>query len=299
MLTRIDIDSENPFYIPILGASPRDSLRLVSVTGLGPSDITLFVGDYARDGGYYQGRRVGNRNPVITLELNPNPARGETISGLRTLLYKTFMDPQVEGDFLKILLRDDTYPDRYLLGYTEKFEVEPFSQDNLAVISLICPDPFLKDDASRVMVGPSGGWNNTPSFSYEGTAETGFEIELMVNAATSTLFLDLNGRQTMELVYDFPDSDQIVYMNSIRGSRNILMANGSDVTARASMTMTDRWNDIVANDLATPLLGSLTGTSPWLELHSEVNVLNAYGSTPLDGDVTVKMLSFTQKYWGV
>lgn len=112
MLTRIDVDSENPFYIPILGAAPKDSLMVRTITGLNPPDKDLFIGDYARDGGSYQGRRVGQRNVVMILDINPNPALGETVSGWRELLYKAFDDPLPDADSVQLTLKDDILSDR-------------------------------------------------------------------------------------------------------------------------------------------------------------------------------------------
>ena len=85
MLKQIDVvygteEDEQALSLPILGLTPKDSLLLRKVTGLNPPDVNLFIGDYSRDGGTYQGRRVESRNVVLTIDLNPNPALGDTVS---------------------------------------------------------------------------------------------------------------------------------------------------------------------------------------------------------------------------
>lgn len=275
MLTRIDVDSENSFYVPILGVTPKDSLLVRHVSGLNPPEIDLFIGDYARDGGTYQGRRIGNRNVVITFDLNPNHALGETVSGLREMLYKAFVDPHVEADFIKLNLHDDSGRVRYLVGYTEKFETEIFDVETMAQISIICPDPYLRDIQETILEDPSG-WTAVP-FTYTGTAETGFVAQIYVTSTTPKITLENNGK-TMEITRSFSAGD-MVEINTSRGER--------------SVTYTPVGEDPL------PILGDLSVLSPWLELHSQANTMKVYGSTPSDLPAAIRSLRFRQSYWGI
>lgn len=322
MLVRVDIESENAFYVPILGVTPKDSLLIKKITGLGPPDPSLFIGDYARDGGSYQGRRVGKRNPVITMELNPNPALGETVSGMREMLYKTFLDPTVDADYVKMVLREDDGRVRYLVGYTEKFEVDLFDQENLAQISLICPDPYIRDNVETVLTHPTG-WISVP-FTYGGTAETGFDAEIIINANTPKLTLENNGR-TMQLTRDFVVGERVL-IRTIRGSRRIsliptgiaewnpvtsyvhatpggtVLYQGMVYKAHARSTGIEPTNTLYWTpnpELITSLIAYLSPISPWLELHSQANTMSVYGSAPTNFVAGIKSLKFTQAYWGI
>lgn len=275
MLTQIDVDSENSFYVPILGVTPKDSLLIRKISGLNPPDPSLFIGDYARDGGIYQGRRVGSRNVVIVFDLNPNPALGETISGLRRLLYKAFMDPLVDADYVKLNLHDEDGSVMYLVGYTEKFETEIFDVDNMCQISLVCPDPYLRDESETVLTDASG-WTSVP-FTYTGTAETGFIAQIYVTSATPTLTLENNGKK-MIMNRSFAIGD-VVNINTIRGSR--------------SLTVTP------SGGLESSIIASLSSDSPWLELHSQSNTMKVYGATSTDIVGAVRELRYTQAYWGI
>ncbi len=275
MLTQIDVNSENAFYVPILGATPKDSLLVRKITGLNPPDINLFIGEYSRDGGIYQGRRVGNRNIVITMDLNPNPALGETISGLRDMLYKAFVDPMVEADYLQLNFHDDEGRVRYLVGYTEKFETEPFDIETVAQISLVCPDPYLRD-SNEVILNNTSGWTTVP-FLYTGTAETGFSVSIKIASATSTLTLD-NNTKKMVISRSFSAGD-VVDINTARGSRSITVtpSGGSSVS----------------------ILANLTATSTWLELHSQSNIMMVYGSSSANLPAGITQLRYRQAYWGI
>lgn len=275
MLTQIDVNSENAFLVPILGATPKDSLLVRKITGLNPPDINLFIGEYSRDGGIYQGRRVGNRNVVITFDLNPNPALGETVSGLREMLYKAFVDPSVEADYLQLNFHDDQGRERYVVGYTEKFETDIFDIETVAQISLICPDPYIRDMEETVLTDASG-WTSVP-FTYGGTAETGFSVSITVNSNTSTLTLENNSR-SMVIQRSFVTGD-VVNINTNRGSRSITVtpSGGSP-------------SSIIAN---------LTPASPWLELHSQSNTMRVYGTTVANVVAGIHELRFRTAYWGV
>lgn len=275
MLTRIDVDSENAFFIPILGVTPKDSLLIRKITGLSPPDIDLFIGDYARDGGIYQGRRVGQRNVVLNIDLNPNPALGETVSGLREMLYKAFVDPFADADYVKLTFHDDVGRVRYLVGYTEKFETEIFDIETMVQVSIICPDPYIRDDIQTSLINPSG-WTTVP-FTYSGTAETGFEAEIYITAATSTLTLENNGK-TMVIARTFAVGD-VVRINTNRGSR--------------SMTVTP------SGGSPASIIAGLSPLSPWLELHSQSNTMSVYGTIPSNSIAAVRSLKYTQSYWGV
>jgi hypothetical protein len=265
--------------LPVLGATPKSSLLVQKITGLNPPDITLFIGDYARDGGTYQGRRVGNRNPVLTLTLNPNPALGETISSLRETLYKAFVDPLVDADFIKLNLIDDLGRVRYLVGYTEKFETEIFDVETAAQISVICPDPYIRDNDVTVLSNEPG-WTLVP-FTYEGTAETGFEAYIEIATETNYLTLENNGKK---MVLTAPSGQpyqpgDVFYINTNRGSRAVTRTPSGGVAASA--------------------VAQLDPTSPWLELHSQNNTMKVYGDVPTSVVASITTLVYTNAYWGI
>lgn len=278
MLTQIDIESENAFFIPILGVTPKDSLLIKKITGLNPPDINLFIGDYSRDGGTYQGRRVGKRNPVITMELNPNPALGETVSGLREMLYKAFLDPSAEADFLKVVLHEDDGRERYFVGHVEKFESELFDVETLAQISIICPDPFIRDNTETILTHPTG-WTTVP-FSYGGTAEVGFKAKIYLNSTTSVLTLENNGK-TMVITREF-STGELVTVSTVRGSR--------------SLTVTPPGG---TEEDAVSIIANLSSLSPWIELHSQSNTMKVYGATTEFLPGAIRELKYTQTYWGI
>lgn len=288
MLTQVDVDSDNSFTVPIVGVTPKDSLLIRQINGLSPPGLNLFIGDYAISGGSYQGRRVGTRNIVILMELNPNPALGETISSLRERLYKAFLDPLVEADYVKMVLHLDDGRLLEAVGYAETFETDIFSVDTFVQISMICPDPYLKDTVPRVLATATG-WTQVP-FTYTGSAETGFEAEIKVAMDTPRLILanntvtdDVNsplyprGRLIVDRAFVAGD---LVTVNTTRGSRKIMLTP-------------------ISTGVPVSILASMTSTSQWIELHSQRNTMRIYGSTPASLPAIIQKLTFVQTYWGI
>lgn len=277
MLTRVDVQSENPFYLNIRDSRPTDSIIVEKIEGLGPPDVDLFMGDYARDGGFYSGRRVPPRSVTITLKLNPDYSRGESVSGLRTMLYKAFLDPFISSDSPSLILKDDELPDRYLIGYTEKFEADLFSTETIVQISMLCPNPYIWDNAQtiRTATGPS------IPFTYGGSAETGFELRATITIPTTSLNFSLNGSAegTLGLAYGagFQEGDKI-YVDTRPGSRRITLTRGS---------------------VTTNILYAKLSYSKWLELHAKDNVINAYGASTTSIVATINEIRFRAAHWGV
>ena len=333
MLTQIDVMSDNGFEMPILGVTPKNSLLIQKVTGLNPPDRSLFIGDYSQDGGLYQGRRVGSRNVVFTINLNPNPALGETVQTLREDLYKAFIDPQVEGDDLKLLLHDDNNREIYLVGYCEKFESDIFASDTMCQISMICPDPYLRDNEDTILTQPTG-WVQVP-FTYQGSAETGFIVRIYVTTMTNSITL-YNNRKVLQLKYPSGGNylvGDIITINTIRGQRSISLTRATALT----QTPTE-WNpptgyarnacvfygagvwkcvsdviggvttDLMApgnnnnywSYISVPIISQMLPTSRWLELHSADNIMRVYQGDLWNTIVaTIKYLKYTSAYWGI
>ncbi len=276
MLTQIDVvygevADTKALALPIRGLTTKDSLQIRKVTGLNSPSADLFMGEYSRDGGIYQGRRVGSRNVVMAIDLNPNPALGQTVDGLRSLLYKTFMDPLLEADYVQLILHDDILPNRYILGYAESVETDIFDIETLAQVSMLCPDPYIRDVTETNLASASGGWTQVP-FTYEGSAKTGFKVRVRASVGTNQIVLTNNSR-SMVVNHAFLPGDLIEF-NTNRGERDIRLINADGTTS-------------------SPLIAKLENTSPWLELHSQANRMT------ISAGAVIQSLSYRGSYWGV
>lgn len=271
MLKQAILQSSTPLVLNISDADPSEILVLKGISGLTPADVTLFTGDYARDGGYYQGRRVAKRNPVFKLKINPNYVQDIEVSDIRELLYRTFYEPQALTDGLQVTLVDDRKPDRYFICYTEKWDGDIFEESPDAQISTISVDPFLKSVDITTESDPVG-WVTKP-FTYDGSADAGFETTIKITSATPQLTLDLNG-ETMVIFASLAIND-LVYINTKPGERKILK-NG-----------------------VTSLLGGLSSQSRWLTIKQPSNTFKVYGSVAPETVAAMQSYSYRSNWWGV
>lgn len=276
MLTQVIVQSSTPMTLKVEDIDPDEILILKSITGLSPEGITLFMGDFARDGGYYQGRRVGKRNVVMGLKLNPNYTTDIEISDIRELLYKTFLEPLQGSDAVQVTLDDDRKPDRYFIGYCEAINTEMWSKEQTAFVTLVCPDPYLRS-AALTSASDAAGWISTP-VTYDGSAETGLIAQLKVVTATPSLYLELvSGAVTQQMRLDSTPNfavNDIIDINTTQGQRSIKQ-NGADIMAK------------------------LNTTSTWMKLNEASNTLRTHGGVVADGKSKIMSYSFRSAWWGV
>lgn len=270
MLNQVVLGTVGVMTIDIDQVDPDEILLIKSISGLSAADLTLFTGEFARDGGYYQGRRAVKRNPVITFKMNPDYKNDVSISDIREQLYRMFLEPTPDSDGVKVLLKDDRRPDRYFIGYTETINTDMWAQEQTAQVSMLCVDPYLKSNDLTTDTD-AVGWTSLP-LEYDGSAATGLDLWLKVINATTEINIDLNGVK-MTLEGSFAPAD-IIQVNTVTGSRAIRQ-NGSDVMA------------------------SLTGGSRWLQLNQQFNTLKVYGSVEGDGDVVLNTYTYRSSWWGI
>lgn len=270
MLQQVVLETASPMTLEIGNADPDEILILTSISGLSPADVVLFTGEFAGNGGYYQGRRVAGRNPVFNFKINPDYVNDIDASDVRDILYRQFLDPQADSDGVQVRLVDDRRPDRYLICYTEKFPSDIFSKDTKAQISTLCVDGLLKS-VDVTSAANTGGWLTVP-ITYDGSADTGIQLSVKVVSATSTVIIENNGRlMTLEGTFV---ADDVIEINTVIGSRSIKL-NGDDIMA------------------------ALTADSTWLYLTQAANLFKVYGVVAGDGLAVATEYTYRSEWWGI
>jgi hypothetical protein len=256
-----------------------------SISGLDPAAVTLFTGDFARDGGYYQGRRSSGRNPVFNLKLNPNYQDDIEVSDIREMLYDIFMEPSPTDDGLQVILKDDRKPDRYFIGYTEALPADMFSRDTKAQVSMLCVDPFLKS-VDEVFVEDAIGWVSIP-VTYDGSARTGLAMTFEIKTASNEMNVDING---VRMQITKPSGTWIVgdrfYINTLIGSRAVQHIDYDGGISPSLRTKTD-------------VMAVISSASRWPQLNKGVNTIKSYGSVEADGKVVMIDYRYRAAWWGI
>lgn len=270
MLDQVVLQTADPLTLNVTAADPNEILVIKSISGLTSTKVGLFTGEYATEGGYYQGRRGEKLTPVITFKLNPNYEEDIEVSDIRQLLYRQFYQPQPGTDGVKVVLKDSKLPDMYFVGYTEDINTDQFAKDQTAQVSMVSMDPYLFSDV-LTSAADAAGWSSV-AVPYDGTATVGLEATFKINSTTNWLTFDVNGNK-MVLNRSFV-AGQIVTINTKKGSRAIKL-NGTDIMA------------------------ALTAASPWVQLDRPVNTIKAYGLNEGDGNAVMTAYNFRSRWWGL
>lgn len=277
MLTQVIVQSSTPMTLKVEDIVPTEILFLKGITGLSPEGLTLFTGDFARDGGYYQGRRIGQRNVVFTFKLNPDYTNNVETSDIRELLYKTFLEPLPASDAVQVLLDDDRKPDRYFIGYCEAINTDMWSQTQEAQVSLLCVDPYIRSSALTTFTDASGVIS-TP-FTYDGSADTGLKFQIKVATANQNIFVKINN-DIMQLQHPTTYAiNDIIDVDTSIGTRSIKLTRSAVTT------------DVMAHLQTTGV--------PWLQLKEAANTISTYGTTAADGKTKIMSYSYRSAWWGV
>jgi hypothetical protein len=270
MLTEAIIQTSTPTSLKLDDVDPDEILVLKSISNLSSVKVTQFMGDFAKEGSYYQGRRAEKRNPVINLKLNPNYTENISVSAIRELLYRMFMEPQRDSDGVQVLLKDDEKPDRYFIGYTETFDTDAWVKDQSCAVSMITTDAYLRS-ADLTEATNTNGWFTLP-FIYEGSADTGLVVTIKMIGFSDIVTLQ-NDTDIMTFEGTFVPGD-ILEVSTIQGQRSIKL-NGVD---RMSL---------------------LTSGPNWLQLKQQGNVLKSYGEASGDGKAVITSYSYRAAWWGI
>lgn len=108
---------------------------IYKIDGLNPPPAALNFSEMANyDGSRYNSGRIENRNVVLYIKIYGD------VETNRINLYKYFASKKLVRIYYENKTRNV-----YIDGRVETFEVDPFSENEVAQISMICDDPFWKE----------------------------------------------------------------------------------------------------------------------------------------------------------
>ena len=215
--------------------------QITNISGLNPVNANINTSDIAGvDGAAFNSSKLQSRNIVITIKINGDVERN------RLLLYQFFSVKQKCKLYYKNNSRNV-----FINGHTETFEVEHFSQSQKAQISIICPQPYLKDmeiiidDISKIIPKFEFSFSINIDEAIEistiekdlskkitnnSECETGLIIKAVFSGKVSKL--EIKNIETGEYFifnYDFVEDD-ILKVDCNKGSKSaILTRNGKEI----------------------------------------------------------------------
>lgn len=226
--------------------------QVLSITGLNPPNAQINTSTIAGlDGAKFNSSKLQSRNIVITLKINGD------IEANRINLYKYF----ATKEWCKFYYENE-HRNVYIDCYVETFECDFFTNNEIAQISLICPNPYFKameeiiDDISKVLAafefpfahGSKGATNpSVPKDSSTDDAvpfsvidvlrvtnvynnsesETGVIIEIDIMGVVNSIQIkDTRTGNTFNLEYNFIENDRVI-IDTNKGQKSVsLLRNG-------------------------------------------------------------------------
>ena len=273
---------------------PSDDYILTSILGITPADATINATEMATiDGSRFNSSHVSTRNVVI--ELKPR-GEGEKVRKSRVNLYKYIRTKQKVRLFLKNDQRDV-----YIDGYVEKFEDAGtiFTDDQRLQISVICPDPFFRDnsaDEEEIIFNSVESLFHFP-FQIEVDDPIPFSVRLqsqyksIYNAGDTAcgmiLKVTASGAVTNPMFYDEANNDTMTFNISLQAGDELIVT-----TIRGNKSAILRRSGVESN-----VINTMTHDSSWLMLEPGDNIFY-YSAGSGDGNMTLTFI-FTNLYEGI
>lgn len=286
----------------------KSGLAVVKVEGLGPPKANINGQEMASaDGMFYSSARAETRNVIFTLEMRSrdkdSPNGYLSIEEARHLTYIYFP--------LKKEITITVYTDSQVLytkGYVESNEPDIFSRQERAVISVICPDPYMYElgDSKTVFSGIQQKFE----FPFSNESLTIPLLEMGQIWLDTTAVLEYDGTVDTGIlitIHAFGDCEKIQLFNVDTGERIVIDTDkinkitGKPFQAKDDIVIStvrgDRYCKILRNGEYTNIIGALGRDTDWFQIS---NGDNAFGFSAENGEHNISVtFSYQNAYVGV
>lgn len=117
-------------------------LNIKNITGISPIGADIMMVPFASvDGAIYSGSRVPSRNIIMTIAMYPEEFSKNVYGTIEESRLKTYQFFQIK-DPVRLTFYTD-HRTLFIDGYVESNEVDIFSEEETATISVICVDPWF------------------------------------------------------------------------------------------------------------------------------------------------------------
>lgn len=202
---------------------------MTSSTGFGLDAEINLTSNRPMDGSTYSDSYIPERHLNFNLQYQEN----DQSERAKLRIHKVFQAKQK----LKIQYRSPNVS-AMIYGYCETCDTPENVHPMVTSISIICPDPFwIRGDGSEIVVPLNGG---SCDIYYDGTAPTGFLIDLNIRSSAVWLLVNCNGkyfRTDHSITADLIDEPGVlteyaagtrVVINSIFGEKSVLYYAGGN-----------------------------------------------------------------------
>lgn len=249
---------------------PSEDYLLTSITGITPALAVINATEMATmDGSRFNSSHVSFRNIVITFKIR---GQGADVRARRVNLYK-YIHPKHP---VRVYIANDQR-DVYIDGYVESLDDAGsiFSDNELLQVSVICPDPYFRDNTEVEAENTFG--SNTSLFYFpfgilqgspipfsrkiiqqhhtiinEGDAACGITLQVAASGAvTNPTFYNESNGQTMTFELTMQAGDELI-ISTVQGQKSAKR---------------------IREGVETNIINTMTHGSAWLQLEPGDNVI--------------------------
>ena len=199
--------------------------QLEEVEGLDPVKATIASSNFGlTDGASYQSSRRDVRNIVMRIGLIPDFVTN-TVQSLRLGLARKMM-PKSQ---VTLRFHDEDGTVLRAVGRVESFEAPLFVQSPKATISFLCMDPDFISEVESSFSGSSVADLTNTTLNYEGTVNTGFRLEMVVNRPTNEISFVVQTSEGETKRMDFAialASGDKIEISSVFGGKGVWVTKG-------------------------------------------------------------------------
>ena len=234
MLTAIEVDSprsQETLRLPLeesFELGERLNYFIRDMTGLDPVSAEISKTNLSGiDGVYIQHTRVGVRNIVFTLGMNPD-YETTTIKSLRDNLYRYFM-PQSP---VTLRFLDNEYSSVSIEGVVEELTFPLFTSKPVASISILCPNPYFTSLDDIVHDFNTTAQSNQEEILYNGSSSGGFQLAMNPKMTLGTTQYLLSVQGTIGPAQEFRfgteiNNGEMLWLDTRPGHRRLYLQSGS------------------------------------------------------------------------
>lgn len=239
MLTRIEAVTPKGSLLDLPLDDTDTGLLITNIDGLGPVKATVTSAGFAQiDGSQFQSSRRENRNIVLTIALEADWS-DFTVRDLREMVYRHFMTKR----WVKLKLYSTDKNTVEVDGVVESAEPDLFTAEPTINVSIVNFDPDFIDPVPVIVPGTTTSTMATTTIDYDGTVETGFNLELFVDRALSDFSIYVNDTQM-----DFTGSllaNDVLRISTVRGQKYVrLTRDGVESSYLYGVTPQSKWVEL-------------------------------------------------------
>lgn len=243
----------------VLNLATNENYTVYKITGLNPVKATINSSKNATtDGSTINSVSLGSRNIVIYMTINKD------IEKSRINLYNYF--PQKET--VDVYFKNDTR-DVHIEGTVESIECDLFAKQQIAQISILCPQPYFKAVGDLVTyfsevaslfsfpfaISKSGTELSVvttdirKTITNNGEAESGIIIKMFATGSvTNPVIHDVRKRVHIKLNYTLKPNDEVVIDTNIGKKTITLIRNGLSYNILGFKTPDSKWLTVARGD---------------------------------------------------